>query len=305
MNNNSQKLPNLNESLLQALKFFRNKKINKLKTSSFNFPVVVGSGNAINTGKLLFAKQAALFATESNLQEVLKNYKKLFDKKIIKEAVVISASGEKDSIWEIKELKKLNLKITLLTCSPESTATKLADKNIIYPKIPEPYTYNISTYLGMILSSTGEKAENIEKIIKKIELPKNFSSYKAFSFILPDKFSKLAPMLEIKRDELFGSRLSLRAFSEGQARHAKFVVPWEKELVISFSKNKYYGVKSSRLELNLPKNADFGLLFSLTYYIIGLIQEMKPNYFKNNIEEYCKTGPKAYGKKTKFKMIVD
>ncbi|MDA3803064.1 MAG: hypothetical protein PF488_04220 [Patescibacteria group bacterium] len=305
MNNNSQKLPNLNESLLQALEFFRSKKLNKLNTSSFNFPIVVGSGNAINTGKLLFGKQAALFASESNLKEMLKNYKKLFNKKIIKEAVVISASGEKDSVWEIKELKKLNLKITLLTCSPNSTAAKFADKNIIYSKIPEPYTYNVSTYLGMILSSTEEKAQDIEKYIKKIKLPNNFSSYKAFTFILPDKYAKLAPMLEIKRDELFGSRLSLRAFSEGQARHAKFVIPWEKELVISFGKNKYFGVKNSRLEINLPKNANFGLLFSLTYYIIGLIQEVKPNYFKNNIEEYCKVGPKAYGKKTEFKMIVE
>lgn len=305
MNKNNIKIDNLNESLLKALEFLDKENLEELNTSSFNFPLIVGSGNAIHTGKLIFGKQAALFATESTLKKVLKNYHQLFTKKIIKEAIIISASGEKDSVWEINELKKIRLKTTLLTCSPFSSAAKIADKKIIYPKTAEPYTYNISTYLGMILSSTGEKPKDILKIIKNIKLKKDFSSYKAFSFILPDEYTNLAPMLEIKRDELFGSRISLRAFSEGQARHAKFVIPWEKELVISFSKNKYFGKKNSRLEINLTKKANFGLLFSLSYYIIGLIQEAKPSYYKHNIKEYCKTGPKAYKRNDEFSIIVE
>jgi hypothetical protein len=43
-------------------------------------------------------------------------------------------------------------------------------------------------------------------------------------------------MLDIKRHELFGPKVSLRAFSFGEARHAKFVIRDKKELVISFGK---------------------------------------------------------------------
>ncbi len=304
MKKNKQNIDSLKESLLKALDFLEKESLPTFNTKKINFPLVVGSGNAINTGKILFNKQAALFATESSLKEVIKNYQDLFKKKIIKEAIIISASGEKDSVWEIKELKKIGLKTTLLTCSPNSSATKIADQVIVYPKIAEPYTYNISTYLGMILSNTQEKTKDIRNFIKKIKIPKDFSNYKAYSFILPDNFSQLSEMLEIKRDELFGSRLLIRAFSEGQARHAKFVIPWKKELVISFKENKYFGFKNNRLEIKLPKKVNIGLLFSLTYYIIGLIQESKPGYFKKNIEEYCKTGPKAYGKKDAFSVIV-
>ncbi len=304
MKNNKQNIDSLKESLLKALDFYSKEKLPSLNTKKFDFPLVVGSGNAINTGKILFNQQAALFATESNLKEVIKNYQELFKKKIIKEAIIISASGEKDSVWEIRELKKIGLKTILLSCSPQSSASKIADQVIIYPKIAEPYTYNISTYLGMILSSSQEKAKDIKNFIKKVKINKNFSDYKAYSFILPDNFSQLSEMLEIKRDELFGSRLSIRAFSEGQARHAKFVIPWEKELVISFKENKYFGFKNSRLEIKIPKKAKIGLLFSLTYYIVGLIQESKPGYFKKNIKEYCQTGPKAYGKKDAFSVIV-
>jgi len=304
MKNNKQKIDSLKESLIKALDFYEQERLPTLNTKKFNFPLVVGSGNAINTGKILFNNQAALFATESNLMEIIENYKELFKKKIIKEAIIISASGEKDSVWEIKELKKIGLKTILLSCSPQSSASKIADQVIIYPKIAEPYTYNISTYLGMILSNSQEKAQDIKNVIKKIKIPNNISEYKAYSFILPNNFSQLSEMIEIKRDELFGSRLSIRAFSEGQARHAKFVIPWEKELVISFKENKYFGFKKSRLEIKLPKKANIGLLFSLTYYIIGLIQESKPGYFKKNIKEYCQTGPKAYGKKEAFSVIV-
>jgi fructoselysine-6-P-deglycase FrlB-like protein len=201
MNKNKKILPNLSESLLQALKFFKNEKLNNFKPNNFKFPLIVGSGNAINTGKLIFGNQTALFATESDLNNVLKNYKNLFIKKIIKEAIVISASGEKDSVWELKALKKLSLKTTLFTCSPNSSASRIADKIIVFNKLPEPYTYNISTYLAMILTSTKEKAIDIENFIKKIKLIENFSNYTAYTFIIPDKFSDLSKMLEIKRDE--------------------------------------------------------------------------------------------------------
>jgi len=246
---NYNNLPTLDETVLMALDFFTQKKPSKLNLKSLSFPIVVGSGNAYNTAQLLFSGKKAVIASESNFKVILKTYQDLIKKKIIKEALIISASGEKDSVWEVKLAKKYQLTTILMTCNPESTAAKLADQVFSYHKLPEPYTYNVSTYLGMLLSASSEKAKNIKSFIKPLRIP-NLKKYKAFSFIVPDELAAIAPMLEIKRDELFGPNLSLRAFSYGQARHAKFVHPANKELVISLGKNLYFGVKKILAQTN-------------------------------------------------------
>lgn len=297
-------LPNLNECVLAALDFFIKNKPPRLNLKKINFPLVVGSGNAYNTGLVIFSGRPAIIASESNFLEILKSYKPFIKNKNIKQALVISASGEKDSIWEIKAAKKAGLQTTLMTCSPLSTAAQLADQILVYKKLPEPYTYNTSTYLGMIMSASGEQAQNIKKVITRLKFPNNFKDYTAYSFILPDKFGAITPMLEIKRNELFGPHLSLRAFSYGEARHAKFVNAWDKELVISLGKNKYFGEKKSRWEINLPDSAGNGLVMALTYYIVGKIQEYKPPYFKKNIARFCQEGPNAYGQNSPFPIIV-
>ncbi|MFZ4632005.1 MAG: SIS domain-containing protein [Patescibacteria group bacterium] len=297
-------LPNLNEVVLAALDFFAKNKPASLNLKSFSFPIVVGSGNAYNAGQIIFADQPAIIATESNFKKILTDYKKLINNKTITQAVVISASGEKDSVWEIKLAKKNKLKTTLLTCSPDSSAAKLADHVIAYKKLPEPYTYNTSTYLGIIMAAGKEEVGGTKDFIKKLKLPTNFKKYSAYSFILPDEFGAIAPMLEIKRNELFGPYLSLRAFSFGEARHAKFVNNFDKELVISFGENKYFGLKNNRFQIKIPNNAGNSFIMALAYYLIGLIQESKPAYFKKNIEKFCLEGPKAYGSNKPFSVIV-
>ena len=296
-------LKSLDEIVMAALDFFRENKPVKLNPFDFKFPLVIGSGNAYNTGKIIFNK--AIYATESDFKDLIRNYEPLIKSKAISEAVVISASGEKDSVWELELAKKSGLKTILITCSKDSSATKIADKVFVYEKLPEPYTYNTSTYLGMIMGASGEKAEEIKKIIKKIKVPRKFKQYQSYSFILPDKFANLAPMLDIKRHELFGPKVSLRAFSFGEARHAKFVIRDKKELVISFGKNLYFGESESRWEINLPDSAGYGTMMALTYYLIGLIQKSKPDYFKKNIERFClNDGPKAFGSDKPFEVIV-
>jgi hypothetical protein len=298
-------LPNLNESVMTALDFFIKNKPPRLDLKRFEFPIVVGSGNAYNTGMAIFGNQPAIVASESNFKQILKNYQTLIKARKITQALIISASGEKDSVWATKLAKQYGLKTTLLTCGADSSAARLAEKIIVYKKLPEPYTYNTSTYLGMFLAASGEKAADIKKFISRLKLSKKLASYQAYAFILPDEFAAITPMLEIKRHELFGPHLSLRAFTAGEARHAKFVHPWDKELVISLGKNKYFGVKESRLEIKLPRRARIGLIMALTYYIVGLIQETKPPYFRKNIAGYCRDyGYKAYGQKKPFTIIV-
>lgn len=301
---NYNNLPNLNETVLAALDLFIKNKPPRINLRDFNLPLVVGSGNAYNTGLIIFAGQPAIVTNESGFKKVLSGYKDLIKNKTIKQAMVISASGEKDSVWEIRAAKKAGLKTTLLTCSEWSTGAKLADKTLVYQKLPEPYTYNTSTYLGMILSATGEDPNKIKDFIKKTKLPKNFKKYQAYSFILPDECGFVAPMLEIKKSELFGPYLSLRAFSFGEARHAKFVNNWDKELIISFGANPYFGLPQNRWEIKLPSQAKSAFVMALAYYLVGKIQENQPPYFKKNLTAFCKNGPKAYGSNKPFDIIV-
>jgi len=301
---NIKKIPGLDASTLSALDFFIKNSPPKFNLKITDLPFVIGSGNAYNTGKIIFSDQPAVFANESNLKAKLLTHKKLIKAQVIKQAIVISASGEKDAAWEIAETKKYGLKTALMTCGANSTGAKLADKVFVYKKIAEPQTYNISTYLGMILSYSAEKPEIIKKFIEKIKLPRNFKKYSAYSFIIPDEMAEITPMLDIKKHELFGPHLSIRSFSYGDARHAKFVMPWEKELIISLGKNKYFGKPDHRFEINLPKNFGPALIVALTYYLIGKIQASKKPYYKQNISKYCLEGPRAYGKKEPFPIIV-
>ncbi|MFP4514443.1 MAG: hypothetical protein ACLFNO_00315 [Parcubacteria group bacterium] len=300
------KIINLDQATINALKFFKKNPPQKLNLKNKKFPFVVGSGNAYNTANILFAQNPAIIASESNFKEVLSNYKPLIKKGLSKEAIIISASGEKDSIWETKLSNAVGLKTTLITCSKNSSAAKLANKVETFEKLAEPYTYNVSTYMAMILASTGEKAEYILKQLQSLKLPRNFKNYKAYSFILPDKYQSIAPMLEIKQRELFGPKVNIKAFSQGEARHAKYVIPWQQELVISIGKkNKYFGDKNSRWDIKIAKNHDYAYMLALTYYLMGKIQEAKPDYFKKNIKNYTQEyGPKAYGKNKAFDLIV-
>ncbi len=300
------KIQNLNNIVNEALVFFAKNYPEKLNLKNLNFPLVIGSGNAYNTGQILFSDQSALFANESNLKEIIKNYGELFKKKIIKDAVIISASGAKDSVWEIKAAKKLKLKTLLLTCEATSPAAKIADKVIVYDKLPEPYSYNVSTYLGMILSHSGENPKKIINFIKNIQPDKNFKKYSSYAFILPDEYLTIGRIILAKTDEIFGGHIGVRAFSAGDARHAKFINRDRKELVISLGvDNKFFGSPESRLNIDLPKYSGPALMFCLVYALLGKIQELKPPYFKNNIKKYCQDyGPQAYGQNNPFHVIV-
>jgi hypothetical protein len=302
------KLDYLNETVIKALDFFIKNRPPQVDLNAFKFPLVIGSGNAYNAARVLFANRPAIFANESNLKKTIKSeVPVILEKKMINEVVVISASGEKDSIWEVKLAKKYGLKTILFTCSPNSSAAKIADKIFSFRKLPEPYTYNTSTYLGMLLGVSQEDPFLIREFLSYLndKLPKSFSSYNSYTFILPDEFEAICSMINVKKDELFGPKLSLRAFSYGEARHAKFVIRDKKELVISFGKNEYFGWPKSRWEIVLAKSTGPGLIMASVYYLIGLIQKNQPNYYKKNIADYCLDyGYKAYRDAKPFDIIV-
>ena len=90
--------------------------------------MVVGSGNAAVTGRIIFEDKDAVFADEGNYE------KKLEAVKEIDGAVLISASGEKHAPIIAKELKKRNIKTTLLTNNSKASAQEYVDETFIYLK---------------------------------------------------------------------------------------------------------------------------------------------------------------------------
>lgn len=298
---------NLDENVLLALDFFAKNPPPSVNINEFKSPFVVGSGNAFNTGAIIFSGKDIILSDESNFKSVIRSANKKAQDGLVRDAVIISASGGKDSVWELALAKEHGLKTTLLTTKAESDAAKTADKVVVFQSIPEPYTYNTSTYMGMILGATHEDPLRIKEFLQSFKFPDNFANHKAYSFVIPDQFMQICPMLEIKKSELFGPHVSLRAFSQGQARHAKFVIRTPEELVISLGqKNEYFGDPNHRWNINLPEDSNFAAIMAVTYYIVGRIQASKPPYFKENITRYAREdGPKAYGANIKpFDLIV-
>ncbi|MBN1386206.1 hypothetical protein JW968_04515 [Candidatus Woesearchaeota archaeon] len=294
-----ERYPDLDDVVLGALNLFTQKKLPRLTPGRFRRPLVVGSGNAAVTGKILFRDQDAVFADESTYLDRLKAAKG------IDGAILISASGGKHAPIIAKELRKRKIMTVLITNNRHAEAKPLVDRCLVYPKQTEPYTYNTSTYMGMMLSSSKEDPGKILRHIKKNidpKIPKNLSKYNAFFIIVPDEFDAIREMFLTKFSELFGPMVNGRVFTPEQTKHAKTVIPSGKELFISIGyDNKNFG--TNRLDLPLPKGAGHATVMAVGYYVIGKIQKQHTPYFKHYIEKYCRATSKVFG--STIKPIVD
>lgn len=286
-------IPNLDVCVLGALESFSNTKLPKINISKSKRILVVGSGNALVAGRIIFQDHDAIFADESTHTKSLSK---------INEAILISASGEKHAPIIAKKLKSKKIKTTLLTTNKEGKASKIVDKVLVFPKQREPYTYNTSTYLSMILSQSKESPKIILSLLKRLKIPRNISKYDSYYIIVPEEFDSLREMFHTKFDELFGPKVKGEIFTYEQTKHAKTLVPSKKQLFISLGKNnKAFGEK--RLNLALPKSAGPATLMAVGYYLIGKIQNGKPPYFKKNLGKFVKDASKIF--KTKMEPIVE
>jgi hypothetical protein len=274
----------LDDCVVSALKLIEKSDMPKIKLPKFKRPLVVGSGNAAVTGRILFKNSDAVFADESTYLSKLGS---------VDGGIIISASGGKHSPAIARSLRDKGLKSVLLTNNANALAREHVDMSFVFPKQAEPYTYNVSTYLSMIIGFYGENPEKIRKSLSKVPAP-GLTQYDAYFFIVPDEFVEVREMILTKFDELFGPVISCRAFTEGQTEHAKTVTETEKELFVSIGKeNKAWGMK--RLTLPLPDKAGYAGMIATSYYFIGQIQKQNPQYFKKNIESYCSKVSKIFG----------
>ena len=295
-------MPNLDVAVLGALELFMTAKLPKY-TVKFKKPLVVGSVNAAFTGRILFSDKDVVFADESNFLEKLNNIKG------IDGAILISASGSKHAIVIARELKKRKIETFLITNNENAPAKRYISKEnlFVFPKNREPYTYNTSTYMGMMFGNTHEDPTHIynflEKKTKK-EIKKDFSKYDSYYLLVPEKFSEMKGMFLTKFDEMFQPMISGRVFTFEESKHAKTVVRSNKELFISFGEeNKFYGPTKNRMHITLPREINYAGFLAIVYYVLGRIQAKYPPYFQKGIVSYCQNASKVFG--YEIKPIVE
>ena len=289
-------LPDLDTVVMGALELFQSTSLPNLDIK-FKRPLVVGSGNAEATGRIIFANSDAIFASESDYQSKLE---KITD---IDGVVLISASGGKHAPLIAQQAIAMSKPVTLICNTPDSAASQALKQDVtsreyIFPKNREPYTYNTSTYMGMILGSTGEDPDAIYKFIQEqtatLTFP-DFSNYDKYYLIVPPEFSGIIRMLQIKFIELFGRNIARDIETSEYVRHATTVAPAD-ELFISFGEpNTTWGTPENRFHVPLPDGADYGAMMAVGYYVVAQIQKAYPHFFKDNIENYTTEVSKIFG----------
>ena len=291
-------LIDLDVCVMNALDLFadRKTKFPRPDVSRFKRPLVVGSGNAIATGKIIFDSSDAVLADEGTFKG------KLDTVKGIDGVILISASGGKHAPIIAEEVKPRGLPVLLFTCNPSAKAGDLVDEVHVFPSLPEPYTYNTSTYMGMILAKTQEDPTAILKHIKESvdpalgEFGAHFASFNAYFLLVPEELDLIRSMLSTKFVELFGRQVARDVFTKAQAMHATTLVPCDTELFLSFGEeNTWWGDPKQRLYIPLPPKAGHAAMMAIGYYVIGKIQAQKIPFFKMNVEAYCRDAEKWFG----------
>lgn len=290
-------IPDLDVAVLGALDLFQQKSLPKIDVSAYSHPLVVGSGNAEATGKIIFQKADAVFASESNFEE------KLTSISAIDGVVLISASGSKHAPVIARKARELGRHVTLVTNTPDSPAAKeldhqQGDNEYVFPKNREPYTYNTSTYMGMILGATDEDpvaiGQFITQRVSQLQFP-DFSRFDKYYLIVPPEFSNIVRMLQVKFIELFGRNIARDVETSEYVRHATTVAA-SNELFISFGEeNTTWGAPENRLFVPLPDNAGYASMMAVGYYTVAHIQKAYPHFFKDNIARWSDEVSKLYG----------
>ena len=276
-------IPDLAEVVLEALDLHAASRLPALDVGPAARRLVIASGNALPTGRILFADECAVFCDEGEYEEIVEKCTG-FDS-----VVLISASGTKHAPILLEQLMRDGHQPYLLTCNRESPAASLLPENRVIetPSRAEPITYNTSTYLGMILSKTRESPSEIKRdLLEKVEpMIPGLDEYAAFYLMTESRLGPLLEMFRTKFDELFGGRITGRCYTVSQTLHAKTVVPWEKELFIGLGvNNTQFG--SSRINFEPPSSGGYAAMMALGYFVIGHLQRQRPPWFKEHASSY-------------------
>ncbi|MDD3793540.1 MAG: hypothetical protein PHI37_01915 [Candidatus Gracilibacteria bacterium] len=297
-NTNEKNLASLDLVVMAALDLFSSNLSVNIPNFSFKKPVIVGSGNAKNTSKILYENKDVYYADENN-------YKEIISMNGVDGVIIFSASGGKHAPIVAQYAKQKNLRVKLVTCN-ENNETKeiIGEENIIVtPRNLEPYTYNTSTYMGWIIAKTKENPKEISDYIEqqlKTKIDIDFTKYNSFLFVIPNEFANIAPLIEVKFIELFGRNIARDVKTFEEMKHAITVVPDPRELCIRFGKEDIY-FSGDMIDIELPDFLGLAGFMAVSYYIVGVLQNQFPPYFKNHIENYISYLNKSdFGKNIKI-----
>jgi hypothetical protein len=291
-------LPTLDTVVIAALELFVESELPTIP--DYQRPLVIGSGAAIVTGHILYNETSAVFADESNYQQKLAAAGDFIDG-----VVIISASGSKHAI-EIAQHTSQHaiVPVTLLTCNAAAPAAEhvLSDQVRVFPKNREPYTNNVATYLGMILSKTKEDPSEILTAIARYQdtssaqdMVEKYQKFSSYVFVVPTECTPVAQMIRIKFEEMFEPIVNGRAYGAEDIKHAKTVIPSVQQLIISLGVQNEHLLGVNDQVVQLPESASYGTVMALGYYLVGIIQQSHEPYFKNAIADYAATASAMFG----------
>lgn len=285
-------LPDLDEVVLGALAYLEGVSLPTIDVTKHARPLVVGSGNASRVGKILFRDVDSVCIEEASFSAHL-------SRGVYDAVYLISASGEKHAIDIAEAGERSGLPTYLITTREDAPAAKVLKKDhvFVFPHIREPYTYNTSTYLSMLLGTERTSPTRIRAYIEEHIEPMvpTFGLYRAFLITVPPEFKVLRGMFETKFHELFGPHLTGNAFTTEEVKHAKTVVTSSDQCFICFGPEVRYGTPGFRLHVPLPDDITHGELIALGYYLIGKIQKAHRPYFKEHISVYVKEATRIFG----------
>ena len=293
-------LIDLDECVMNALGLFADPATSfpKPDLSRFKRPLVVGSGNAIATGRIIFDSTDAVYADEGTFQNKLDMINDLDG------VILLSASGAKHAPMIAEAVEPRELPLLLFTCNPSPLAKNGISEVHVFPSRPEPYTYNTSTYMGMMMATlVADPAAEAQKIRRHITdqvdpalagLGKELGDFDAFYLLVPEEFELIRIMLTTKFVELFGRRVARDVFTWEQTKHATTVVNAPNELFLAFGRENT-SLGADRLNVPLPENATYPAIMAVGYYVIGKIQTQKPAWFKEGVGPFAQKTSEIFG----------
>jgi hypothetical protein len=288
-------LPTLDSVVLGALEFLGNADIPRLNVSAHTRPFVVGSVGGLNTAKILFEHTDAVIADEGSYRTARERIR------AIDAVYIVSASGNKHAVHIAEDMKQSTVPVYLVTSTHDSPASKfIPDERVfVFPHIREPYTYNTSTYLGMLFGGAPESPHEILSFIETEVakfIPVTLANYASFVLTVPPQFGLHRAMFVTKFDELFAPLVTGRAFTSEEIKHAKIVVPSPTQCFLNFDVPATpYAPISQQFQIPLPPNCSAAAMLAIGYYVIGRIQAAHPPYFKEHIRSYTERAQEVFG----------
>jgi hypothetical protein len=290
------KIPPLSYYVRRALDFIGENRGFKLNLPESRRTLVVGSGNAYWTGRLIYRLSDRKF---SHAEEVQAIHHIDSEHEDLGDVTIVSATGSRQVVDVAKYAMDKGLKVNSITCNPNSELKAALGERIneiLIPSISEPPTINTASYGMMLYGITGEGPKPITDFLQEINAPsQGYATYDSFSTILPDSMLELGRMASWKMHEIFGRSRGTLGTNATQLIHGGAVRDSDRELFIGIGVGgkvfdrirRVPPPEEKRHIVSLP--AGFGPLgyFMTTYHIIGMIQEqLNDRGFGRGLETY-------------------